>query len=440
MLDAVVIGGGAAGLAAAAELARAKASFVLLEARARLGGRAWTERAGRHPVELGAEFVHGRPEPALRELRRAGLHYRPVRESGDGGYWKELDDALGRLRAAKRDRPFLGAIRSVRGLSADAVEAAVSFVRGFHAADPARIGALEVAEETTQGAAESYRIPEGYGALIAALAKRSPARSLVLNAAVDRVRWVQGRVAVDSGGRTFDAAAAIVTLPLGVLRAGSVRFVPALPARKRGALELLEMGVVAKVGLLFKRAAWREVERAAAGRFMRDERGPFSVYWPASPLPTPLITAWCGGPEARRLCAGGKRAAVDEAVSGFARVAGLDERFVRRGLARAYFHDWLADPYARGAYSYARPGGLPARAELGRPVAGTLFFAGEACALGGASGTVAGALETGRAAALMLLRATGSRARPSSGRTAGRRSPGTDPRRRRARRRSPAPA
>ncbi len=421
MLDAIVIGGGAAGLAAAAELARAGASFVLLEARGRLGGRAWTIRSGRHPVELGAEFVHGLPEPVLRELRRAGLHRRPVR-AGDDGYWEALEKTLGSLSGRRRDAPFREALERVPGLEPRRREEAISFVRGFHAADPDRIGALEAAGESTQGAADSYRIPEGYGALITALAGRLPREGLFLDAVVDRIRWSPGLASVRSSRGEFTAAAAVVALPLGVLRSGAVLFEPALPAAKRRALTALEMGVVAKVGLLFKPAAWRRAAAAVGEGFLRDETGPFAVYWTARPLATPLITAWSGGPPARRLCARGRRAAVDAAIAGFARAAGLGEAFVRRGVARAFFHDWLADPFARGAYAYARPGGQPARAELARPVARTLYFAGEACARGEGGGTVGGALETGREAARLLL---SGRERPSSGRRARTRIRGT---------------
>lgn len=436
MLDAIIVGGGAAGLAAAAELARAGASFVLLEARGRLGGRAWTVRAGGHRVELGAEFVHGRTAPVLRELRRAGLHRRSV-SVRDEAYWKALEDTLGTLSDLRRDAPFREALGRIPGLEPRRREEALSFVRSFHAADPDRIGALEAAGESTQGAADSYRIPEGYGALISALAGRLPRKSVFLNAAVDRIRWSPGRASVRSSAGEFEAAAAVVTLPLGVLRARAVRFDPALPGEKKRALSALEMGVVAKVGLLLEPAAWRRAAAAVGGGFLRDERGPFDVYWTARPLEAPLITAWSGGPPARRLCALGRRAAVDAAIAGFARAAGLGEAFVRRGVARTFFHDWLSDPHARGAYAYARPGGQPARAALARPVARTLFFAGEACARGAGGGTVGGALETGREAARLLLSGP---ERPSSDRRGRPRNRGIGPSRRpkRGRRRAPA--
>jgi len=365
---------------------------------------------------LGAEFVHGRPASTLNALRRAGLRARPLREArGDqADDWSDIEEVFDRLNPKAPDRTFAQALAAMRGLTSAQAARARGFVEGFHAADVRVIGVRELAREKMQGADESSRVPEGYGALIDAMA--AELEGTVRSAVVREILWAPGRVRVRfaRGGRVRELAAraAVVTLPLGVLRAhegvGAVRFVPPLPKAKREALSFLRMGTVAKVGLLFKAAAWRDVSRAIGDGFLRDPQGPFAVYWTANPLATPLVTAWAGGPPARALCRLGARRAATEAARGLARALGLSERRLRARLAGTFFHDWSADPFSRGAYSYAAAGGGDARGELARPVEATLFFAGEACDAKGQSGTVAGALDTGaragRAAAAALRR------------------------------------
>ncbi|HEX4049096.1 MAG TPA: FAD-dependent oxidoreductase, partial [Elusimicrobiota bacterium] len=323
-LDAVVIGGGAAGLAAARELKRAGLRFALLEARERLGGRMWTRRQGGNMIELGAEFVHGRPAATLSALRRAGLRALPLRPPPDeqAGDWADLEEVFSRLDPKAPDRSFAAALAAMRGLDAAQAARARGFVESFHAADVRVIGTRELAQEGTQGADRSARVPEGYGALVDALA--AGLGRVVREAVVRELLWAPGRVRVRysrrGAARELSASAAVIALPLGVLQArgglGAVRFAPALPRIKRLALARLRMGSVAKVGLLFKPRFWPLVERKLGDGFLRDPGGPFAVYWTAAPLPTPLVTAWSGGPPALALCRLGARGAEAAAARG----------------------------------------------------------------------------------------------------------------------------
>lgn len=414
-LDAVVIGAGAAGLSAAETLAAAKKRFVVLEARRRVGGRAWTRRVLGHPVELGPEFVHGRPKITLEKLAAAGLKARAI-EGDDGDFWAGIDAVLEKLDARAPDKPFAEALKAMRGISRGQARRAADFVRSFHAADLRLISARDLAEQ--QKDAESQRdllrLENGYGALMAALAGRLPARCLRPSCVVDAVSWRADGVEVDfraaGGRRSIAARAAIVALPLGVLKAapgekGAVRFAPPLPGPTRAALAGLQMGHVAKAVLAFKPAFWRGFGARLKDTFLRDPQGPFSVFWTASPLDAPLVTAWVGGPPALAVAALGKDRIAAAAVAGLARASGQSAGALRRALLGAYFHDWTSDPFSRGAYSYAAAGAYGARAVLARPVDDVLFFAGEACDVGGQSATVAGALESGRRAAKLLLAA-----------------------------------
>lgn len=414
-LDAVVVGAGAAGLAASKVLARAHASFALLEARPRPGGRILTVRPADIPVELGAEFVHGRPFSTFRELNRAGLtaaRVPPGRGGANAASWDDLKRVLRRLDPEGPDVPFSSALERLDE-PAELKAAAARFVQGFDAADLGTVSARDVARSADEldGASRSYRIAEGYDALVTSLKSALPSGVFKAGSVVSDIEWGGERVVVRTrGGREYAARAAVVTLPVGVLRAapgeeGAVRFSPPLPEAKRQALSSLRMGSAARVGLLFKAAHWPAIARRFSEPFL-DAEGRFSVYWTAAPFDRPLVTAWAGGRPARELAALTHLQVAAAAVGGLAKALGMPVLEAGEGVREALFHDWTTDPFSRGAYSYLAAGGEGARAELARPC-GRLHFAGEACHTGGESGTVAGALETGKAAAQALLESLG---------------------------------
>lgn len=444
--DAVILGAGAAGLAAAAELARRGKSAVVLEARDRIGGRVWSlEIPGLPvPVELGAEFIHGRPTATLARMRRAGIAAvdAPVvrravvngklEPRGDRLY-TEVQQALRRHAGAfrKKDVSFESFLARARhGLSAEAQVFARMRVQGYDAAVPARASARAIAEEWSAEAAGSgghFRVQGGYGALLAAIAAGldSSRVELRLQSVVRAVRWKRGRVEIEgvcweapllpeegspqsgrAGGRKFlvTARRAIVTLPLGVLKAaarapGAVRFTPPL-TEKRAALAGLASGTVIKAALLFRTAFWERLDdgRYRGVSFFHSPGTRFPTFWTALPEPVPLLVAWAGGPNADRHAKAATPAIVREAVASFASILPLRTDIEER-LAAAWVHHWQRDPFARGAYSYVTVGGHGARRALAKPLQDTLFFAGEAADDEGEHGTVAGALASGERAA-----------------------------------------
>jgi monoamine oxidase len=400
--DVIVIGAGAAGLAAADELSRAGRSVLVLEARDRIGGRVWTRRMSGLdiPVELGGEFVHGKAAVTHGLLRRAGM-----RTVASGRVQRYA--ARGRLRPvdpfkqaqlAMRDRSAL----QLRDLSFEEFlqktrlapltrTFARLMVQGFDAADPARASARAIAEEWGGGQMDGAqpRLREGYGPLLDWLSNRIVARGgrLKLQSVVRELRWRRGRVDVTGEGFRHTARYAIITLPLGVLQAQAVRFVPSL--EKQDALRRLASGPVIKAALRFPHAFWEKRHRGVA--FFHAPRAPFPTFWTPLPARAPLLIAWSGGPKATRPTWEAIRASL-RAV--FGRIEEPDELII---------HDWAKDPFARGAYSYVLLDGAGAREALAAPLAGTLFFAGEATSADD-SGTVAGALASGQRAARELLK------------------------------------
>ena len=441
--DAIVIGAGAAGLAAARALAGRSRRVVLLEARDRIGGRVWSRSLpGRvPPAELGAEFIHGRGRLTMRLLREAGT---ASLETGDEGWTCSPDGELRRedgglasiagiLEAARvlaDDESVDQFLRRFEGDDAarETARAARAFVEGFDAADPALASARAISDEWRSGVDFAIARPlGGYGPMFDLLRNACVAAGvqICLSTIVRRISWRRGVVAIDANccgePQTFHARVAILTLPVGVLRHSGdetvVVFDPHLPSAKIEALRSIEMGHVVRVALWFRTAFW---ERTRDGRyrdaaFFRCERQPFPTYWTQLPVRSELIVAWVGGPRAIALSGAAEADLIERAQNGFGALFNTPE-LVRKEFEGGLTHDWNRDPFARGEYSYVAVGGGDARAALAAPVDGTLFFAGEATSTDGQSGTVNGALETGERAAAEAVASLGANARqPQNG-------------------------
>ncbi|MBI2297188.1 MAG: FAD-dependent oxidoreductase [Betaproteobacteria bacterium] len=435
LFDALIIGAGAAGLAAGAELARAGRSVLVLEARDRIGGRCWSlhEPGLPVPIELGAEFIHGRPAAMFSLLEKTGVaavdapfvrwtvQRGKLQPRGDD-LFAEVRRALRQQGAAlkKQDVSFETFLaHGPHGLSEKAQAFARMRAQGFEAADPARASARAIAEDWGGEAAADaghFRPAGGYGALLASLAGELGGNGveLRLRTVVHTVRWKRGSVAVEGTalGKPFRATArrAIITLPLGVLQLardapGAVCFTPALKAKQQ-ALEGLASGAVIKVALRFRAAFWEELDEARYrdASFFHSPEAAFPTFWTALPVRAPLLIAWAGGPKATRLSGAGTRDIIRQAVTSLKSVFGKQADIEAR-LEAAYVHDWQRDPFARGAYSYVTVGGAAARKALAAPLRDTLFFAGEATDDEGEAGTVAGALQSGTRAARQLINA-----------------------------------
>jgi monoamine oxidase len=430
--DVAVIGAGAAGLCAAAELCQGGRSVLLLEARERIGGRIDTrhEAGVPVPIELGAEFIHG-DAPVTRELlRRAGL---------------VAVDTAGRRAGRRRDgQPVRGAdfeqarrlLQQAQALSEDqsveqflatqlaspAQQPLASFVRmmveGFDAADPSRASVKAIAAEWGGDSLQGQARPlGGYAALLGALSRQlDQGRSrLMLATEVQAVEW--GGAAVRILARrgqeavSWQAARALIALPISILQlppgaTGAVRFDPPL-SEKRAALAGLATGPVIKLVLQFRRPFWEQWRDGAftdAG-FLHAPDASFPTLWTSLPFRAPLLTAWVGGPRAQRLRSTGRDELIEHALDS-ARQALDFPGTLQDELVCAHVHDWGSDPYALGAYSYIGVGGGEAPRQLAQPLAGRLFFAGEA-ADPDSSGTVEAALQSGRRAARVLMQLAG---------------------------------
>ncbi|MFO1149696.1 MAG: NAD(P)/FAD-dependent oxidoreductase [Alsobacter sp.] len=405
--DAAVIGAGAAGLAAARVLQDAGASVVVLEARDRPGGRVQTRSLRGRLYDAGAAYVHfGDRNPWVGLAAENGFDAPPHRGWGNGisfrGGARLSEAARKRLRRARtqlwRSLDAVGPDEDAslaalaEGGGPDLRAAARRFGQQAIGEDPEVIGVYDLA---TQWNGDDRVVPRGYGALVAATAERLP---VAYGAPAHLVRWGGRGVSVETSRGTVSAAHAIVTVPLGVLQAGVLRFDPALPSATQEAVHALPMGALTKVALLFEgsRLGWPSPSD------LYEADGPF--VFECWPFDRDIVLATIGGTPARDLAALGEAGAVAATLEHFGAIVGPDARafFVEGQLA-----SWWADPWARGSYAVAGPGAHAARHRLAEPVGERLIFAGEATSGGGetvgGAMTVGGATLAGRKAARQVL-------------------------------------
>lgn len=418
--DALILGAGVSGLTAAQALAHAGRRVAVIEARPRIGGRIDSIRAEGSglPIELGAEFVHGRPEELWRLISQAGAATFEL----DG---EMLNFADGQLKPSDRDedfsildklpeepdQSFADWIRQ-QPFPPETVRSLTSYVEGFNAADANVIGTASLAQQQrAEKAIEGdriFRVKEGYAFLADALLRqvKKDGGELFLSTIADTVSWKRGFVQVHArnGERgeplLLSGRQCIVTLPLGVLQAGSVRFDP-VPEEQMRAAQRLAMGSVKKIIFVFRGRFW-EADYPEASFFFSESDLP-SVWWTASPDTSPTLTGWIGGTRAQDPGIADQENLLRNSLATLAKIFALPAQQLRDDLVSWHMHDWSQDPFSRGAYSYVPKDGLEAVRVLTQPVDDTLFFAGEHTDLTGHWGTVHAAMRSGLRAAQQAL-------------------------------------
>jgi monoamine oxidase len=412
--EVLIVGAGVAGLSAARALTRSGRSVTILESRSRIGGRIYTVHDPLYPVpvDLGAEFVHGKHPQIWSSIESGRLsafeltadhvfadHGR-VQESG----WAEMHRILDGLTAAP-EQSFQQYVESADA-SPDAKRSAVAFVEGFNAARQERISVRSLAESEAAcdriDGSRNFRILGGYGGLVDRLwSEIDPDRcDISLGVRVETVEWQPGEVRITAGGRRFTAPRAIVTVPLGVLQSGAIRFDPE-PPTLRDACAALETGSAVRIVMRFRRAFWEENPGLRDAGFLQVEHPFMGIWWTALPVRAPVLTGWCGGPRAEA-APSNPADWVSPALDSLASLTGVPVSTLSADLQAWRAHNWSTDPDSRGAYSYVGVGGLDALRRFGDPIEDTLYFAGEAVDSDGHIGTVHGAMASGERAARLL--------------------------------------
>ena len=421
--DVLVLGAGIAGLTCARTLAESGQRVCLVEATDRVGGRILTRRLATQVVELGAEFVHGRPPELLALIAEAGLTL--IERTGtqvsfdDGQLTADADSRNGMFDPLEDLRTYAGPdlsfkdylAQSAFGLNTDAAQAALGYVEGFNAADATQISSIslglqQAAEDSIDGDRLAH-IAEGYDRLPQFVADRfrTAGGDLRLNTPITAVHWGTGRVAFETSAGELLASKAVLTLPLGVLQASTVRIVPE-PTSILEAAALMRMGAVSRFTLLFRERFWQTQPPQPALHhlsFLFDLGGLPSVWWTTHPEDTCALTGWVGGPRSKALLAKSEAELADFGCHALARLFHLPAETLRDQLEACVTHNWSTDPNFFGSYSYAGVGGARASSRLAEPIEHTLYFAGEHTDTTGHWGTAHGALRSGYRAANQIL-------------------------------------
>lgn len=439
--DVLIIGAGVAGLAAARELSENGLSVAVVEARDRIGGRIFTQRddATETPIELGAEFIHGRPQELFKIVNEAQLEVEEVTSnhwyveegklSKSHEFFAALEELMKGIGQESTDRSFR---RYLESLPDDeetlrAKRAASLYVEGFHAAGIDRIGVqalntVDKASEQIDGD-RSFRLPAGYDLLVQWLREKDDeaGATFYLNTMVTEIEWTPllCRTSCLRPDEIHEAESRkiVITVPLKVLQAdpdhqGAIRFSPCLPSNTLAAIRELEMGSVVRVVCTFTQRFWETLDLpGTSGRedlkrlgFIHCPGRPLPTWWTTHPHDSSLLVGWCGGPQAEDLPKD-KGEMLSVAYASLSKLFGVSESHLQSQLRTFSFHDWRADPFARGGYCFVPVGATAAQAELSKPVKETLFFAGEATSIGHI-GTVHGALQSGVRAAAQIISLT----------------------------------
>jgi monoamine oxidase len=412
-LDVVIVGAGAAGIAAARRLGAAGRKFVVLEASDRWGGRCFTDtRTFRIPYERGARWLYMHDlNPVAKLAAKAGLDIYPVppgqrvriglRDAREG----ETEDFFANLlrcnRAISEAARGKVDVSCAQALPADLGDwrSTMEFVLGDFGCGKALSGisAMDFAKAPEREAAAFCR--QGLGTLLGKLAFRSP---IQFSSPVTRIDWSGRLVEAETRGSVLTARAAIVTASTGVLASGKIKFQPGLPTRYAEAIGKLGLGSFEHVAIEF---AGNPLGRHSDELVFEKAAGPRTAALLANVSGSRLCVVEVAGRLGADLAQDGEAAMTTYAIDWLAGLFGSD---LKRAVGHTHATRWTKEPWVLGAFSAASPGGQWARKALSEALNERLWFAGEAVHET-LWGTIAGAWEAGERAADAALKQLGKK-------------------------------
>lgn len=399
MLDLIIIGGGAAGIAAGLEARALGLSAMVLEASDRIGGRAHSIQWNGHTLDLGAGWLHSadrNPMVSLAEQKDFTIDRSPSpwrKQYRDLGFSREEQVQSSQAMEAFAERLRTNPPPSDR--ASDALDPDGEW-NGFlnslsnylNGTGLDHVSAADWVAYWEDAGEQNWRLPRGYGTLNAALAKGLDVRT---GFRVTGVKRSSDRVSIVSDHGHMEAARAIVAVPTNILAAGSIRFDPAVDDHLQAAAEL-PLGHVEKLFFELSEPDAFPKDAHLLGNPRSGENGSYML----RPMGMPVVEAFLGGEWVKGATV---EELADRAHHELAALLGTD--FPRR-LRLVAASDWQRHQYIGGSYSYARPGQHGARALLCAPFDDRLAFAGEACSEADFA-TVHGAWVSGKAAVRQLF-------------------------------------
>ena len=413
-VDLVIVGAGAAGLAAAKAAQARGLSFHLIEASHRIGGRAYTEgMAPGMPMDLGCHWMHSASlNPFVAIADRFGFHYRR------DGAWR-MNGFAGSRRLTEAEHAAIH-----RGMAANYAAIAAAVERGEDVAvsevidldnpwaalhaywfslgtsnDVDQISTVDI--DSYNDTDENWPLREGYGALVARWGADIP---VTLNAPAERIRWGSGGVVVETGKGSVAGKRLLLTVSTNLMASGGIKFDPPLPDWKMAAARDLPLGVHNRIGIMLNRDPFGP-DAPTSATILIDDDVPMATQ--LRPFGFNYVVGVTGGRHGAWLERAGAAASVAYLTERLVAAFGSD---IRNALStRTIVTAWGGDPWTLGSYSSALPGASHRRQELARPIDDILFFAGEACSREFA-GTCHGAYLSGVAAVDAMAPAERARA------------------------------
>jgi len=393
----LIIGAGMSGLAAAQTLVKKGYEVVVLEGRNRLGGRIWTSQNWKDtPLDLGASWIHGVKDNPLTALA-AQIQAKTVQTSydrysiytSDGkalnqsqeahleSLWHKIQSAIQQANQQNKDQSLQSAVykgvkyQSLSRQDQQWVDFLISARIEQEYAGSSKLLSAQWYESEAEFDGPDALFSQGYQILIQALAKGI---QYTLNQEVKSIDWSEDEIVVKTQNKTYLADRVLVTVPLGVLKAGKIQFSPALPQEKTKAIQALGMGILNKLYLRFPRAFWPEqsdwIEKIPQGQAAWTE-------WLSlkRTFQLPILLGFSSGEKAKSMEKWSDQEIVSSAMQTLQTIFGKnipkpsDYQITR----------WGEDPFSYGSYSFNALGALPPmRENLAKNIEEILFFAGEA--------------------------------------------------------------
>ena len=384
----LVIGAGAAGLAAARSLKSNGCEVLVLEARDRIGGRVWTDRRFGAAVELGAGEIHGQEGNPLTALAlQWGLSTTPTRRDlfqffdrqGDAVAGLRVIESLGAFTALlEASRRYVGTqandLSLHQAFKAVRPEFEAQELLGFWLGLHQFYGPLQSLSAKHWAISKIYpgvdlMLPNGYDEIFSRLASGI---DVVINTAVDSVDATSAEIKVQTQKAVYLADRVVITVPHGVLRQNKVVFAPALPDWKQQAIRAIGTGQADKIVLQFDKAFW-DARQQFLG-FRRAGWGQAEMFLNLKRTTDKSILVGMVLGDARKEILNGEGRLSDDLMLRLRRIYGANIP----EPSNLYLTDWSADPHSLGPFAIPLVGSTPKHyAALAEPIGGKLFFAGE---------------------------------------------------------------
>lgn len=419
----IVIGAGAAGLTAAYELSKNNKRVIVAEAADRLGGRIHTLSRGAFsvPVELGAEFVHGKLKHTLNLLKQAGIKYHAVKgnmyqlQHGEiskqnhfSEHWNQL---MREMKKVKTDKPFSDFLHEHfhDDKYIELRESVKRYAEGFDLADVSRASTMSLYNEWSNEDDIQYRIEGGYQKMIDYLESECRKYGCIIykDCCVKKVNWQKNEVSIITMcSQYFTANKIVITVPPGILQANKndleyIQFTPGIDTYLDAAKNI-GFGSVIKIILEFDEAFWKKEHKNIGFVFTE---GSVPTWWTQLPEDNNILTGWIGGTRTLSFNDKSEEQILEESLQSLSSAFAIELNLLRNKIRTFKIINWKKVPNISGGYSYNTTESIIAKNILNKPVEETIYFAGEGLHEGTSPGTVEAAIISGKEAALKILQA-----------------------------------